>query len=273
MYWNNVQKMAQYLVAIFSLSLVCACSNVRIQSQPQSDSAPLSAPFGLENLPNPIVKEEPLSRIGNRSPYMVNGRSYAVMSNPVTYRRKGLASWYGTKFHGRLTSNGEKYDMYKLTAAHKHLPLPSFVEVINLDNSKSTIVRVNDRGPFHDDRVIDLSYAAAVKLGFSESGIARVHIKLITESDSTDDVLTSGVEIKERFFLQLTGFEKLKEADAIARLLRGIEQIIYPPVVTRIGNQSGYQLRIGPLRTRNEAEKLQALAIMSDIPPFAIVQE
>src|SRR5690554_2683055 len=111
------------------------------------------------------------------SPYTVLGRNYVPMQDGRNYRETGLASWYGTKFHGQLTANGEQYDLYGMTAAHKTLPLPSYVRVTNLDNQRSIIVRVNDRGPFHSDRIIDLSYAGAVTLGFAERGTARVRVE------------------------------------------------------------------------------------------------
>ena len=111
------------------------------------------------------------------NPYTVLGKSYYPMSDGRTYRETGTASWYGTKFHNQLTANGERYDLYGMTAAHKTLPLPSYVQVTNLDNGRKVVLRVNDRGPFYSDRIIDLSFAAAKKLGFAESGTARVHVE------------------------------------------------------------------------------------------------
>ena len=131
----------------------------------------------VDAIPEPDVRHEPRSRYGNRSPYSVLGKAYTVLESPDGFREEGLASYYGNKFHGRRTSNQEVYDMYAFTAAHKSLPLPSFARVTNLDNGKSVVVRVNDRGPFHDGRVIDLSYAAAVKLGYRDIGTARVRVE------------------------------------------------------------------------------------------------
>jgi len=115
------------------------------------------------------------------APYQVLGKTYYPLSVPASlnYREVGLASWYGTQFHSKPTSNGEIYDLYGMTAAHKTLPLPSYVRVTNLANGKSVILRVNDRGPFHSDRIIDLSYGAAMKLGYAESGVARVQVEVI----------------------------------------------------------------------------------------------
>ncbi len=130
-------------------------------------------------IPEPEVVHLPRSRIGNRSPYTVLGKSYTVLDDHSGYVERGRASYYGNKFHGRRTSNQEVYDMYAFSAAHRNLPLPSFARITNLDNGKSVVVRVNDRGPFHSDRLIDLSYAAAVKLGFREAGTANVEVRAL----------------------------------------------------------------------------------------------
>ena len=136
-------------------------------------------PPGLADLAEPVPKYEPLSPGGNMRSYEVFGKKYHVLTSAEGFRETGLASWYGKKFHGRKTSNGEKYDMFALSAAHKSLPLPSYVRVTNLGNGKSVIVRVNDRGPFHSSRIIDLSYAAAVKLD-TVGKIATVELEAIT---------------------------------------------------------------------------------------------
>jgi hypothetical protein len=128
-----------------------------------SDSVPDGPPPDISNLPEPVPKVEPRSLYGNKSPYTVLGRTYRVLPSARGYDERGIASFYGNKFHGYKTSSLENYDMYKFTAASKTLPLPSYARVTNLQNGKSVIVRINDRGPFHEDRVIDLSYVAAVK--------------------------------------------------------------------------------------------------------------
>ncbi len=142
------------------------------------DSAPQHA-LDISNIPEPVPRAEPPSAYGNRSPYTVLGKSYRVRDRAEGYSERGLASWYGQKFHGRQTSSREVYDMCSFSAAHKTLPLPSYVRVTNLDNGRSAIVRVNDRGPFHEGRIIDLSYAAAVKLGVDRTGTARVEVEAI----------------------------------------------------------------------------------------------
>ncbi len=138
---------------------------------------------GVAELPRNLPK----SRIGNPESYVVFGKRYKVMDSARGFRESGIASWYGTKFHGRKTSSGETYNMYNITAAHKHLPLPTFVQVTNLENGKSLVVKVNDRGPFVGDRIIDLSYGAAAKLGVLEKGTARVDIVAISENIDPSD--------------------------------------------------------------------------------------
>lgn len=148
------------------------------------DTAPTES-INTELLPELTPKWEPKSRGGNKSPYEVWGKSYTVMDSAKGFVQTGTASWYGKKFHGHTTSNGEVYDMFNYSAAHKNLPLPTYLKVTNLDNDKSVIVRVNDRGPFHSKRIIDLSYAAAVKLDYHTKGLARVKIEAITPEKGT----------------------------------------------------------------------------------------
>ncbi|MBV1881613.1 MAG: septal ring lytic transglycosylase RlpA family protein [Pseudomonadales bacterium] len=164
------------------MSLGCSTSSMdpqqSIVSGTRIDGAP-NVPINLDKIKSPTPKSEPLSRYGNHSPYTVLGKTYQVWETGQHYQEDGVASWYGTKFHGQHTSSWEPYDMLSMTAAHKHLPLPSFVRVTNLENKKTIIVRVNDRGPFHNERIIDLSYAAALKLDMTKKGTARVSIETL----------------------------------------------------------------------------------------------
>ncbi|QIK81049.1 septal ring lytic transglycosylase RlpA family protein [Lysobacter sp. HDW10] len=155
----------------------------------EKDSVPDEIP-DVDAIPEPVVKNEPRSRSGNKD-YTVLGKRYRVLDDHEGYDETGNASYYGKKFHGRKTSNGDIYDMYAFTAAHRSLPLPSYARVTNLDNGKSVIVRVNDRGPFHSNRIIDLSYAAAVKLDYRRQGTARVRVEALSpeDADDTDAVL------------------------------------------------------------------------------------
>ena len=135
-------------------------------------------PADLDSIPNAIPRDEPL-RPTNMRPYVALGKSYTPMTALVSYRERGIASWYGRRYHGQKTASGEPYDMYTMTAAHTVLPLPSYVRVTNIQNGKSVIVRVNDRGPFHSDRLIDLSYTAAYKLGVLDGGSGWVEVESI----------------------------------------------------------------------------------------------
>src|SRR5512132_2049050 len=135
-------------------------------------------PPNLAAIPDAVPKPEPLNRFANR-PYQVFGKDYVPVAAQAPFRQSGIASWYGRRFHGAPTSSGEPYDMYAMTAAHPTLPVPSYARVTNIANGRSIVVRINDRGPFHSDRIIDLSYTAAWKLGYAEAGSARVEVEAI----------------------------------------------------------------------------------------------
>jgi len=151
-----------------------------------SDSVPTDIP-DVSKLPEPVPKVEPRALYGNKSPYSVLGQSYTVLPSPRGYVERGIASFYGNKFHGYKTSSLEEYDMYQFSAAHKTLPLPSYARVTNLENGKSVIVRINDRGPFHENRVIDLSFAAAVKIGVWPKGTGLVEVRAIDPTEPGSD--------------------------------------------------------------------------------------
>ncbi|MDE2433625.1 MAG: septal ring lytic transglycosylase RlpA family protein [Burkholderiales bacterium] len=151
--------------------------------RPDHDGAPANPPSDLAQTPDPEPQVEPIRRGGPNKPYEVMGHTYEPMTGDVPWKETGLASWYGTKFHGRRTASGELFSMYGLTAAHRTLPIPSYAKVRNLATGKEIIVRVNDRGPFHSSRVMDLSYAAAVKLGITAAGSAMVEIERLTFDD------------------------------------------------------------------------------------------
>ncbi|HBS61728.1 MAG TPA: septal ring lytic transglycosylase RlpA family protein [Stenotrophomonas sp.] len=177
-----------------------------------NDSTPTYIP-NVACIPEPEVVDLPRSPVGNKSPYVVLGKQYEVMDRTAGYAEKGTASYYGAKFHGRLTSNREVYDMYAFTAAHKTLPLPSFARVTNLDNGESVIVRVNDRGPFHDGRVIDLSYAAAVRLGITQRGTGNVEVRAL--SPGQDNLLASADKPSRRERREAATAARASEMDAL----------------------------------------------------------
>jgi len=210
-----------------------------------------------------VPRYEPIKKAGNKSPYEVWGKTYHVMPSAKGYVERGRASWYGKKFHGHKTSNGELFNMYATTAAHKSLPIPSFAKVTNLDNGKTVIVRVNDRGPFHGDRLIDLSYAAAIKLGYQKKGTARVEVAAITTKPDGDYVTSNpgrqyepvSTSSKPGFYVQLGSFHKESGASKIAAKARG--RGLSRVAVTRVDRFFGdlFRVRVGPFSSRSQAEK------------------
>jgi len=148
------------------------------------DSIPDGPPPDVTKIPEPVPKAEPRSQYGNKSPYTVLGETYRLLPAAKGYVERGIASWYGNKFHGFTTSTFETYDMYSYSAAHKTLPLPSYARVTNLENGRSVVVRVNDRGPFVQNRIIDLSYVAAVKIGVWPKGTAMVEVRALEPGET-----------------------------------------------------------------------------------------
>ena len=165
--------------AAFLAVLLAACGSAPQKGGYYKDDGPPQAPApNLGRIADAVPRAEPLHRFANR-PYEALGKSYAPMAAVQPFRQRGVASWYGKRFHGRKTASGEPYDMYAMSAAHPTLPIPSYARVTNLANGRSVIVRINDRGPFHAGRVIDLSYAAAHKLGYIAQGSAQVEVEAI----------------------------------------------------------------------------------------------
>jgi rare lipoprotein A len=150
----------------------------------QDDGPGANPPPGLADVPDAVVRNEPYAKFANR-PYAVFGTTYTPMLGAEPYVQQGIASWYGVKFHGQRTSSGEPYDMYKMTAAHPTLPIPSYARITSIDTGKSVVVRINDRGPFHSDRLIDVSYTAALKLGLLGKGSHQVEVERLFADDGT----------------------------------------------------------------------------------------
>ena len=166
------------LTAALLVSFIALAGCTLEPSRGGRNDGPGTPPGNLDRIADARPRSEPLNP-GANNPYIALGRKYVPYQSHKPYRQRGTASWYGRKFHGRLTSSGERYDMYAMTAAHTILPIPSYVKVTNLSNGKSVVVRVNDRGPFHSERIIDLSYTAAYKLGFVGAGSAQVEVEAI----------------------------------------------------------------------------------------------
>ncbi len=206
-----------------------------------TDGPPVKEPpVDVTKVPQPEPRGEPLSRLGNPDSYDVMGQRYQVLTSARGYRETGTASWYGRKFHGRSTSSGEPYDMYELTAAHKELPLPSYARVKNLENGREIIVRINDRGPFHGDRIIDLSYAAAAQLGFLDNGTAKVRVETIATGTARSDNPANPA-----LYLQTGAFSNARNARGLAKRLEemGLDRVFVSPTAS---DPPLYRVRIGP---------------------------
>jgi rare lipoprotein A len=208
-------------------------------------------PADLNSIPDAVPKPEPLSRYGNPHSYQVLGQSYSTLNSAKGYRERGIASWYGSKFHGRRTSSGEPYDMYAMTAAHKSLPLPTYARVTNLRNNRSVVVKINDRGPFHDNRLIDLSYTAAWKLDITGAGTGLVEVTAIDPTIPKPSVKPEGPKLVKKglpeIFLQVGAFGNANNAQ---QLKKRLETELQTPVQIETLNrpqQAVYRVRVGPI--------------------------
>jgi rare lipoprotein A len=247
-------------------------------SQPQSsryrssaDSVPDGPPPDLSNLPEPVPKAEPRSLYGNKSPYSVLGQTYAVLPSARGYDERGIASFYGSKFHGYKTSNLEDYDMYKFTAASKVLPLPSYARVTNLQNGKSVIVRINDRGPFHEDRIIDLSYAAAVKIGVWPKGTGLVEVQGIDPSAPAPEAappppVVTPLAPPPGIYLQVGAFADPANAQKVADQLRVANFAPVQVVDANIGGRLVHRVRVGPLADVDAADRVTSQIEQMGLP-------
>ncbi|GHE80096.1 septal ring lytic transglycosylase RlpA family protein [Thalassotalea profundi] len=231
------------------ITFISSCSQQYGRYQQKHDSHPTRIPTENE-LKDPIPRVEPKSRGGNKN-YTVRGKRYSVLGSATNFVEKGIASWYGNKFHGHLTSNGEIYNMYAMSAAHKNLPLPSYVQVTNLSNNKSVIVRVNDRGPFHENRVIDLSYSAAYKLDMLNTGTANVLIEALPKAQSKEPSL-AGKNITIKDHIQVFATEDKNVALKTASTLSLLYQ--YPAFYNE--NNGIYRVRIGPINNTDDLNSL-----------------
>lgn len=232
----------------------------------EHDKAPEALPT-LAHVENAQPRYEPYSRAGNKD-YTVRGKSYRVMKSPENYTEEGIASWYGKKFHGHKTSNGEIYDMYSMSAAHKTLPLPSYVEVENTANGKKAVVRVNDRGPFHEGRIIDLSYAAASKLDIIKTGTAPVKVTLLKVDKPQDDNEWQGARLN-RYFVQLVAISSREKAEQAANTFK--KQFDLPTDIRQSG--SVFRVRLGPFYDYDETQRAALLAREKQINGAFVVVE
>ncbi len=238
-------------VACALAALFAGCSIVA------EHDGPPTRDIDVSSVPNAVPRVEPRSKYGNPTSYEVNGSRYYPLNSSDGYIQTGVASWYGSKFHGRRTSSGEIYDMYKMTAAHRTLPLPTFAEVTNIKNGRRAIVKVNDRGPFHANRIIDLSYAAAKKLGVVEAGTALVEVCAINPREteqSTRARMASGGPLN--FYLQFGAFRDKKNAERLHEQIDRTVDGLATVVPGTAGGKRIYRVHVGPLVSIDVADQL-----------------
>lgn len=245
------------LLIILSQLIGCATTKVHHRYALDKDGPP-DFDVDISKIPDAIPKVEPLSKYGNPATYVANGHRYYVMKSAKDYQAKGIASWYGMKFHKQRTSSGEPYDLAAMTAAHTTLPIPTYVQVTNLQNGRHVIVKVNDRGPFEDKRLIDLSFAAAKKLGVTAHGTALVEVKAI-DPLQPQTVLNQPppAEIgNPHLYLQLGAFALRENADHLAEK---VKVWTTAPVLIKTAEHNGapiYRVQIGPLANVDVSDDL-----------------
>jgi rare lipoprotein A len=229
------------------------------------DGAPERTP-DVSEIPDAVPRSEPRSRYGNPPYYEVFGQRYYVMDSGHGHVERGVASWYGDKFHGRRTSSGETYDMYAMTAAHKTLPLPSYARVTNLTNGRSVVVRINDRGPFVDNRIVDLSFTAAQRLDMVGPGTALVELEVLTgppagtpvpaTAESSGAAAGAGQPAEDAgMFVQAGAFSQRDNAELLAHRLRegGLPDVLVAD--GRAGDRMLYRVRIGPVNSVDDFDR------------------
>jgi len=285
-------------IILFSL-LLGACGSTSVKPErPASPTTPTSKPdtgggyylddgpgeisqAELERIPDAVPRAEPL-RAANSRPYTALGRQYVPMSEYRPYKQRGIASWYGKRYHGNQTASGERYDMYAMTAAHTTLPIPSYVRVTNPDNGRSVVLRVNDRGPFLHDRLIDVSYAAAHKLGIVGKGSGVVDVEWIdtrpetmaraappqSSAPNNTTASISGVYVQVGAFKSRENADRLRESLQERNLAITADGRNVP--IQNWYNEDTYRVRLGPYQNRSEAD-LAASRINQSIGTNAIV--
>ena len=242
------------LVAVAALgAILIGCGRGAIE-----DGYP-TEPVDVSSVPDAVPKVEPRSRYGNPPSYTVHGKRYYTLASANGYRERGVASWYGTKFHGRRTSSGEPYDMYAMSAAHKTLPLPTYARVTNLRNGRSVVVRINDRGPFHSNRIVDLSYTAAWKLGILAKGTGYVEVTAIdprVPEPVVADAASGGGSEPVQLYLQTGSFTVRENAEQMKWKMQRVSgrPVNIQPV--RIGGRITYRVRVGPIASVTHADTL-----------------
>lgn len=274
------------LIAVFIALSGCSTSLTTVVSQ--KDGAPTTS-VDARSLPD--ITPEPVIRTnaGNKSPYTVLGKTYEVLPSSHGFVQEGTASWYGRKFHGRPTSNGERFDMFGMTAAHKSLPIPTYVEVTNLDNGRKVVLRVNDRGPFHSERNIDLSWGAAAKLGFADQGTARVRVVALDPDDPHAtlaqlnephrpqpipevEMIPPEFALDEDSYYQVALMSQRQGANIMAAEVEAYTKFPVTIAEDFLDTKRHYRVLIGPLMDRREANELGLVLELAGLSPGFIVK-
>lgn len=269
-------KQLFFILTMALLLLISGCSTTPEEESRYSqkhDSAP-EHEVDFSAIPNAVPKVEPLSRYGNPDTYIVRGKRYYRLTTSKGYVEQGNASWYGTKFHGHRTSSGETFDMYAMTAAHKTLPLPTYTRVTNLDNGRSIIVKVNDRGPFHASRIIDLSYVAAGKLDILKRGTGRVEVVALNSGlPDTTPKTTVLPEKRLIHFIQVGAFKERFNAVNLEQKLTRSD--ISDTRISSTQTHSGtiYRVQIGPFTSEQEALTLSRELISHGHADTVVINE
>ncbi len=235
--------------------MLTSCSSSKAPSKKGAyylDDGPPKGSVDLTSVKDAVPHSEPFSKTGNK-PYVVFGKRYVPLKSNTGFKQKGTTSWYGKKFHGKRTSSGEAYDMYKMTAAHTVLPIPSYAQVTNINNGRSVIVRINDRGPFKHNRVMDLSYAAALKLDVVKTGTGEVAIIAISENKPTSKKLVLE-KSEQQVFIQMGAFSN---QDSAYKLQKRLQADGYSSVDVERVERTGlslYRVRLGPLQKLDDID-------------------
>lgn len=274
---KNIQILLALIMLAMCAVVLSSCSSPPKKKAEVQDGAPLK-PKDIAHIKDAVPKFEHKSRYGNPSSYEVFGKKYHVMDSSEGFKEKGIASWYGTKFHGKRTSSGEPYDLYGMTAAHKSLPLPTYVKVKNLKNGKTVIVKVNDRGPFVDDRIIDLSYTAAKKLGVFEYGTAPVEITAINPKKwTTTNAPVEDINQPSRLdpiYLQLGAFQDNQNAQQLATKalpLAKKNNVSVKIQETVSGGSRWHKVQIGPVYDYGVLKFLEDQILASNLPSPTVI--
>lgn len=232
-------------------------------------------PADLDSIPDAQPRDEPLHRFANR-PYVALGTRYEPEPHRREFRQRGIASWYGRRFHGKPTASGEPYDMYAMTAAHPTMPIPSYARVTNVSNGRSVVVRINDRGPFLHNRIIDLSYAAAHKLGYIEQGSTLVEVERVFASSETAPAITpvpapAPTDAANVLYVQLGAFSARDNAESLrTRITREIEESL-DRAIEVVFHQGLFRVRLGPYRSESEASGIiERLSRSLDLKPYIV---